>query len=66
MAAIEGVYKKVTGEFAKFSEQEVMECSSIGCSGGCVSDAFSLIGREQYMVYNKDHKYTSVGTSILE
>ena len=58
---MEVLYKKLTGEFAKFSEQYFVDCSFpySGCEGGDTKVGLRLTRMRQYLVYEEDWPYTA-------
>lgn len=59
--AIEALYKKLTGEFAKFAEQYFVDCTFTysGCAGGTTNDGYKITLLRQFMLYESFHRYTA-------
>ncbi|KAL5254163.1 hypothetical protein ACHWQZ_G013812 [Mnemiopsis leidyi] len=51
-AALEALYKKLTGEFVVFSKQYFIDCtfSYSGCSGGTINEGYKVTLDRQYML----------------
>ena len=60
-AALEAVYRKLTGEFVVFSKQYFIDCtfSYSGCSGGTASDGYEVTSDRQYLMSEDDWPTTA-------
>ena len=60
-AAMEAVYRKLTGEFVVFSKQYFIDCtfSYSGCAGGITQEGYKLTKDRQYLMSEEDFPTTS-------
>ncbi|KAL5265845.1 hypothetical protein ACHWQZ_G006506 [Mnemiopsis leidyi] len=60
-AALEAVYRKLTGDFVVFSKQYFIDCtfSYSGCAGGRINDGFIITTDRQFLMSEEDWPTTS-------
>merc|ERR1719300_713320 len=60
-AAMEAVYRKLTGEFVVFSKQYFIDCTftGSGCAGGTVNEGYKLTKDRQYLMSEEDWPLTT-------
>jgi C1A family cysteine protease len=69
--ALEGAYAIKTGTLASFSEQQLVDCDTLGnggrdhgCNGGLMDNAFSWIGKNGGLCLESDYPYVSGTTKV--
>jgi C1A family cysteine protease len=64
--ALEGAYAIITGNLASFSEQQLVDCDTLGnggrdhgCNGGLMENAFNWISKNNGLCLESDYPYIS-------
>ena len=60
-AALEALYRKLTGEFVVFSKQYFIDCTFTysGCAGGRINDGFEITKDRQFLLSEEDWPTTA-------